>query len=87
MSELSVINETRGVLAIYRLAKMTMQKSVFDIQLMHGPRLRSGKAKDHIDGGWLDHGTESFAIVHPFPLSGAAKNPTCLILGKRSIWV
>jgi hypothetical protein len=64
-----------------------VKESILDIQLMNRPVLRQCQGKNHTNGCWLDHWTESLIIINTWTLSETPENPTSLVSIKRTIWM
>jgi hypothetical protein len=87
MSGARGINKPRGLLTVYFLLKMAVEKSVFDIDLMNRPILRQGKREDDMNGGGFENMAESLVQIDTRLLSESMYNPSSFMMGKRSIRV
>jgi hypothetical protein len=58
------VDETRGLLTIDHLIKMTMEEGIFNIELMYGPSMREGERKNYANGGWFNDRAECFIKVN-----------------------
>jgi hypothetical protein len=81
------INKTRGLLTIYFLREMAVEKGNFVIELMNMPILRQGEREDDTNGGGFDNRVESLVKIDARLLSESTHNPVSSMTGKRSIGV
>jgi hypothetical protein len=75
------------MLTVDSFLEITMQKCVFDVKLMDGPRFRGDNGKNHMDCGWLDDRTEGFAIINTGLLSETTNHPSSFIARERAVGV
>lgn len=76
MSGLKRISEARRLLH-NRLREITMQKSVFNVELPYSPSTRNNNAQNGANSGRLDHWTESVKIIDPGLLMKPFGDKTC----------
>jgi len=79
------INKTWSLLAIDCLIKMTMEKSILDIQLMNRPVARGCNTQNCPDGTWFNNRTECLIIINAMLLRESPNNPTSFVTSKGTI--
>src|SRR6185437_6972778 len=79
------INKTWRLLAINCLIKMTMEKSILDIQLMNRPVARGCNTQNCPDGTWFNNRTECLIIINAMLLRESPNNPTSFVTSKGTI--
>jgi len=79
------INKTRRLLTIDCLIKMTMKKSILDLQLMNRPMTRGYNTQNYTDYSWFNNRTESLIIVNAMLLRKSPNHPTSFVTSKRTI--
>jgi len=79
------INKTWRLLAVDCLIKMTMKKSILDIQLMNRPMTRGCNTQNCPDCSWFNNRTESLIIVNAMLLRKSPNHPTSFVTSKRTI--
>lgn len=73
------INETRRLLQVYSLVKITMKKGVFNIQLTERPSVGYGMRENHPYSGELDNRAKGIMIVNPGLLVKSFSDETSLV--------
>jgi len=79
------INKTWRLLAVDCLIKMTMKKSILDIQLMNRPMMRGCNTQNCPDCSWFNNRTEYLIIVNAMVLRESLNNPTSFVASKGTI--
>jgi hypothetical protein len=87
MSGARGINKPRGLLIVYFLHKMVVEKSIFDVELLNRPILRQGKREHGMNGGSFDHRAESLVKIDAMLLSESTHNPSSFMTSKRAVRV
>jgi hypothetical protein len=83
----SKVDEARRLLAVDRLVKVSVKKSVLHVQLVNGPGTGSGDVEDCPDGRRFDHRAESPVVVDAVLLGEAANDLACLVPSKSTVGV
>jgi hypothetical protein len=83
----SSIFESFWLLAVNNFIESTVEKSVFNIQLMDWPVGRNGDGENKTYGGWFNDGAECFFIVDALLLAETAYDPSSFIAGEGPIGV
>ena len=81
------VNKAGRLLTINRLLKVPVEECILDVHLVNGPRVHRGNAEYKANGGRLDHGAESLAIVHAMLLSETTDHPPSFVPRERAIRV
>jgi hypothetical protein len=81
------VDETRRLLAVDSLLKVTMKKSIVHIELVKRPATGRGNTQDGPNGRRFDNRTEGLIVVDTNLLVVAADNPAGLVTGKSTIGV
>ena len=79
MIEMSKVDESKWLLTINYLRNIPTKKSIFDIQLMNGPRLRNYDAQNSADGSRLDNRTQGLIKISTRMLRITTDNPMSLV--------
>lgn len=87
MRWLDGVNEASRLLTVVGLGEVPVEEGVLHVQLMDGLGLPGDDAQDSPDGGWLDDGTESLAVVDAGLLSETAKYPPSFVASERAVGV
>jgi hypothetical protein len=81
------VDETRRLLAVDSLLKVTMKESVLHIELVKRPATRRGNTQDRLNGRRFDNRTEGLVVVDTSLLVVAVNHPAGLVTGKSTIGV
>jgi hypothetical protein len=81
----SRIDEPGGLLIEHLLLKMTMEKSIRDIHLVHWPAARDRKLENSKNGAGFDNRSKSVMEVNTFMLPKTADHPARLVTIKSAI--
>jgi hypothetical protein len=81
------VDETRRLLAVDSLLKVTMKESVLHIELVKRPTTGRGNTQDSSNGRRFDNRTEGLVVVDTSLLVVAANHPAGLVTGKSTIGV
>jgi hypothetical protein len=87
MIRMSRIDESGGLLTEHLLLKVTMEKSIRDIHLVHWPAARNRKLENSKNGAGFDNRSKGVMEVDTFTLSETANHPACLVTIKSAIWM
>lgn len=79
------INEPHQLLTKDGFIKMTVEKCVFDVKLVYGPRVRSRNAENNTDIRRFDNWSKCLIIVESSLLSIATNNPMSLVASQGAI--
>jgi hypothetical protein len=87
MIRMSRIDESGGLLTEHLLLKMTMEKSIRDIHLVHWPAARDRKLENGKNGAGFDNRSKGVMEVDTFTLSATVNRPARLVTIKSAIWM
>jgi hypothetical protein len=87
MVRMSRIDESGGLLTEHLLLKMTVEKSIRDIHLVHWPAARDRKLENGKNGAGFDNRSKGVMEVDTFTLSETANHPARLVTIKSTIWM
>jgi hypothetical protein len=84
---MSRIDEPGGLLTEHLLLKMTMEKSIRDIHLVHWPAARDCKLENGKNGAGFDNRSKGVMEVGTFTLPETVNHPARLVMIKSAIWM
>jgi hypothetical protein len=73
------------VLTVNGLIEMTVKENILDIQLMDWLGVHGGNAQNEVNGGRLNHWTESLCIINTVLLGEATDDPSSLLPCERAV--
>jgi hypothetical protein len=85
MIRMSRINKSGGLLTEHLLLKVTMEKSIGDIHMVHWPAARNRKLENGKNGAGFDNRSKCVMEVDTFTLSETANYPSRLVMIKSAI--
>jgi hypothetical protein len=87
MIRMNRINESGGLLTEHLLLRMTMEKSIRDIHLVHWPAARDRKLENSKNDAGFDNRSKGVMEVDTFTLSETTNHPARLVTIKSAIWM